>query len=428
VGGDEHAAGRRLSIITIDQAIAGASNVLIAVLAARLLGVSSFGLFGIVFLVYVMLQGVARALVCDPLLVHPVEAETRWREIIGTSCLLGAMLGGAVLLIGLLVHIWAHALGSALIVLGAFAPLLVLQDLGRYLAFATQRPARAVVLDVAWLALQLVTVAALFVTDTRTLAWFIAAWAGAGAAAGLLVATQYAAQEIRFGLAWLRHTWSFSWRYLISYTSTQGAALGASGGVGMIAGTAALGGLQGATLLARPFMTIQVAAIAASIGEVTRSTEDEQALRRHAIRTSTLTTAFAVANVAVLLLLPAGVGRAILGDSWKEAHPLLLPMGVQIVFLGIMTGARAALLGMRAIRTIMKLDIVGTVGVLISTVAGSVVDGVSGALWCVAVCQGLLTVACWTLCLGHRPAAARAVDGTPDPPLPLATVAGAPPV
>jgi hypothetical protein len=44
----KHSAERWLSIITIDQAIAGGSNVMIAVLAARLLSVSEFGLFGIV--------------------------------------------------------------------------------------------------------------------------------------------------------------------------------------------------------------------------------------------------------------------------------------------------------------------------------------------------------------------------------------------
>jgi len=47
-------ARRRLSTITIDQAIAGGSNVLIMVLAARVLGTERFGLFGLVFLLFVM--------------------------------------------------------------------------------------------------------------------------------------------------------------------------------------------------------------------------------------------------------------------------------------------------------------------------------------------------------------------------------------
>ncbi len=87
-------------------------------------------------------------------------------------------------------------------------------------------------------------------------------------------------REVRFGLSWLRYTWGFSWRYLISYTSTQGAALGMSSGVGAIAGARALGGLQGTVLLVRPFMTFQVAAIAASVGEVARSVTGDHDPRR----------------------------------------------------------------------------------------------------------------------------------------------------
>src|SRR6202035_2433950 len=110
---------------------AGASNVLIAVLAARLLGVASFGLFGIVFLVYMMALGVNRALVNDPLLVHPLEAEGRLGEVIGTSCVLGIVVAVAVLAAGSGALLWDPRLGDALLVLGACMPLLVLQDLGR---------------------------------------------------------------------------------------------------------------------------------------------------------------------------------------------------------------------------------------------------------------------------------------------------------
>lgn len=420
----EQSAGRRLRVITIDQAIAGASNVLIAVLAARLLGVASFGLFGLVFLVYVLVQGVSRALVCDPLLVHPLEAQDRRGEVIGTSCVLGLLLGVAVLLAGFVVQLWLASLGNALMVLAVCVPLLVLQDLGRYLAFALQRPGSAVVLDVAWLVLLFGAVAALIATDTRTLAWFIAAWAGSGAVAGLLLLWQHPAREVRVGLSWLRYTWPFSWRYLISYSSTQGAALGASSGVGAIAGATALGGLQGALLLVRPFMTVQVAAIAASVGEISRSLGADQGLRRRVARISALTTGMALVNALVLLALPDRLGELVLGASWEAAEPLLLATGVQIVCLGAMTGTRAGLLGLRAIRKVMVIDIATTVMVLVASIAGAAIDGVTGALWAVALGQALLAVAWWIAFLTHtrlaEPARAGAVL-TPLPPTPVPT-------
>ncbi len=388
-------AGRRLRVITIDQAIAGASNVLIAVLAARLLGVASFGLFGIVFITYTMVMGVSRALVSDPLLVHPVEGDRRKGEVIGTSFMLSIGLTGIVLLAGALACLWTTSLGYALIVLALAIPLLIMQDLGRYLGFATQKPGSAVVLDVTWLVLLFGAVGILFVTDTRTLPWFIAAWGGSGAAAGLLLFAQHSIRTVRIGISWLRYTWGFSWRYLISYSSTQGAALAGATGVGAIAGPTALGGVQGAVLLVRPFMTFQVAAIAAGIGEVTRSVDDHAELNRHVARTTALTTGIALLNVVVMLVLPDRLGTAVLGASWSAAQPLLLPTGVQIVCLGLMTGMRAGMLGRRAIRHVMVIDVATTIVVLVATVSGAVAGGAEGALWAVAVGQAVMVVVWW---------------------------------
>ena len=396
---------RQLSLITVDQAIAGGSNVLIAVLAARLLDAASFGLFGIVFLLYVMAQGVSRALVCDPLLVHPAEAEERKREVIGTSCTLGIALGFGVVLIGLAMLLVDEGLGTALIVLGVFLPLLVLQDLGRYLAFTTQRPASALVLDLTWLVLLAGAVVPLFVTDTESLAWFIAAWSGSGALAGLLLFVQHRTGGLHLNLAWLRYTWGFSWRYLISYVATQGGALAASSAVGAIAGARALGGVQGAILLVRPFMTFQIAVTAASIGHVTRSLGAAEAIRRHVTGTTALTTAVAAANLAVILVLPDSVGEAVLGDSWEVAEPLLLATGVQIVFLGLMTGARAGLLGMRAIRKVMRIDVITTALVFIASIIGAVINGALGAIWAVTFVQAFVTIVMWITFLAHTPRA-----------------------
>jgi O-antigen/teichoic acid export membrane protein len=405
-----HSPRRQLSLITVDQAIAGGSNVLIAVLAARLLDAAEFGLFGLVFLLYVMAQGVSRALVCDPLLVHPVEAEGRKPEVIGTSCTLGVALGLAVVLIGLAMLPVDSDLGLALVVMGAFLPLLVLQDLGRYLAFATQRPTSALVLDVTWLVLVAGAVVPLFVTDTESLAWFIAAWAGSGAVAGLLLFAQHRTRP-RFGFTWLRYTWGFSWRYLISYVATQGGALAAASSVGAIAGARALGGLQGAILLVRPFMTFQIAVNAAATGHVTRSLGSEGAIRSYVAKVSVLVTAAAVVNMLVLLVLPDGVGEAILGDSWQVAEPLLLATGVQILFLGSMTGVRAGLLGMRAIGKVMRIDVATTVLVLAASIVGAVINGALGALWAITFVQACVAIVMWMTFLAHSPSA----DAGPAP-------------
>jgi O-antigen/teichoic acid export membrane protein len=316
-------------------------------------------------------------------------------------------------------------LGTALIVLGAWLPLLVLQDLGRYLAFATQRPAQAIALDVAWLVLMVAAIVPLFLTDTESLPWLVAAWSGAGAAAGLLVLIQHRADGLRLSLDWLRYTWGFSWRYLISYVATQGGALAAASAVGAIAGARALGGLQGAILLVRPFMTLQIAVTAAGTGHVARLVGSEGAIRSYVGKVSGLTTAAAALNALVLLALPDGVGEAVLGDSWAVAEPLLLATGVQIVFLGLMSGVRAGLLGMRAIRKVMRIDLVTTALVLAASVVGAEVNGALGALWAITGVQALAAVVMWATFLAQT-ARAGARPGATEP-LPTATVPTTPP-
>ncbi|MCW3039968.1 MAG: hypothetical protein JWM31_1873 [Solirubrobacterales bacterium] len=389
--------GRRLSVITIDQAIAGASNVLIAVLAARLLDVASFGLFGLVFLVYMLIQGVARALVCDPLLVHPVEGAERAGEVMGTSAGLGAALAALVLVVGTGAELLDARLGDALLILGVCVPLLVLQDLGRYLGFAFDRPSSALLLDVVWLVLLVAGVGLLAATDARSLPWFIAAWAGSGALSGCLCLWRERRIGVRFGLAWLRYTWSFSWRYLVSYTSTIGSALAGSVAVGGIAGAKALGALQAVLLLVRPYSTFQVAAVAASVGEVARVAAEGRRVRRQVVRITMLTTGVALINAVLLLDLPHSHGTIVLGDSWRAVKPLLLATGVQIVILGATTGVRAGLLGMRAIREVMLIDVVATAVLMIATVPGAVVDGARGAVWAVSMVQVVMAFVWWVM-------------------------------
>ncbi|NHA01518.1 hypothetical protein G5V59_21620 [Nocardioides sp. W3-2-3] len=160
-------AGRRLRVITVDQAVSGASNVLILVLAAQVLGVEAFGLYGIVFTAFVTVQGCLRALLCEPLLVHPEEAEERPGDAIGTTTLLG--LGAGVLLVvaGLVTHLWHAELAGSFIVLGVCMPLIALQDLGRYLGFTTHRPSFSLMIDTVWLVLMIAVIVLLAVLDHR---------------------------------------------------------------------------------------------------------------------------------------------------------------------------------------------------------------------------------------------------------------------
>lgn len=393
---------RRLSAFAVDQAIAGASNVLAAILAATTLGVTEFGEFGIAFLVYVVAQAILRALVAEPLLVHPEEADDDPGEALGSAIAIGLGLGALIVFAGLGAYAWYDGdLGVALLILGAAFPLLALQDVGRFVGFARQEPVLAIHLDLVWLILMVgvITGAAAFVD--LTLAGVVLGWVGSGSVAGLLALWQHKRERVRVGLAWVRRCWTFSWRYLVSAATRQGGALAGALILAAIVSVAAVGAVQGALLVFRPFTTVQIAALTAGTAEIARNRPEDPELRRFAGKLSALVTGFALLNAAVLLLLPSSLGEIVLGDTWPATDALLVPAGITVLVMGAWTGAWAALLGDRAVRKTVALDL-GFVPVLVATAAaGAALGGVEGYYWGVVAGQVVLTCATWATFLLH---------------------------
>ena len=381
-----------------------------------MLGARSFGLYGVVFLVFMTTLGVSRALVGQPLLVRPKEAQERPGDAIGTCLVLGLGLGVAVAMCGAIVWAWDRELGIALLLFAACTPFINLQDFGQYHTFAIHRPGRAILLDVYWLALAGAGAGALFATGAKSLPWFILIWAGSGAVSGLPVLWLCRGSRFRLGLGWLRETWSFSWRYALSFASSQGAVLAASFTIIAMLGPTALGAVRGTLLLYGPMLQFQVAAIAACVAEVSRLSVGSPEVSKHVNRTTVLTTALAAVNLAVLLVLPGHLGRLVLGDTWAECSALLLPAGIQKVLLSFNSGARAGLLGLRAVRKSLRFDIVGTVMTLSFTITGAAIGGLVTAFWFLVAEQFLESALWWIVYLDHVRRGSPGDDVVPEVP------------
>jgi O-antigen/teichoic acid export membrane protein len=395
-------AGRRLTTITVDQVVSGASNLGVSVLAAHALGLRAFGLWELTFLVFVLVQSVSRALVCEPVLVHPQEADERPGDVIGTAVVLGLGQGMLIGAAGCAALWWDGGLGRALLVLAVCMPLLVIQDLGRYLAFVRHEPARALTLDLAWLGLVVLAMAVVLGTDHATLGWFALAWAGSGAGAGLLTLHHHRASPWRFDLGWLRETWHLTRRYLVSGVFGTGGALAVVLVVAGMAGAAALGAVRGAQLLTRPFVTIYIAATSAGVSELSRIDPGSSDYARHVRRTTTVSTAMALVILVVLVLLPDAVGKLAIGDVWTAAEPLVLPATVQLVFVALASGTRAGLLGRRALPTVMRLDICTGLILIAAIAVGLVVGDIRTAYWFLALGQGVCTGIWWLVYARQR--------------------------
>lgn len=376
---------RRLGIVTIDQALSGGSNVLILLCAAQLLTAGSFGYFTVIYLIYATAQGIARALTCEPLLVHHEEARKRSGEAAGAAMIVGILIGVVVVGSGLVVLQFDRSLGVAWVILGLLMPFLVLHDWGRYLGFATLHPSRALGLDVAWLVLVVGGAAILLISGTRELWAFTAVWAGSGAVASLAVFWQGRGARDASPMPWLRETWRYSWRYLASFSAMQGGALAATGVVGMIEGPRSLGGINGAALLARPFAMAQVAAVASGVSEISAAGRDRTVVRNIVRRTTMVAAIMAALNGLVMIALPDVLGELVLSDTWSVAEPLLLATAFQILAMSLTTGPRAGLVGLRAVSRTLRLDLTTTVIQVVCATVGILVGGAEGAIWTIGL-------------------------------------------
>ena len=124
----------------------------------------------------------------------------------------------------MIASVWNHNLGFAMMALAVCISPLRCRP-GRYLGFATKRPSRAVQLDSLWLIAVIVGAVILIKLHAESLFWFVIVWGGTGGASAFLTFSQNRGAQIRLGVHWIRYTWPFSWRYLISYSASQGAGL-----------------------------------------------------------------------------------------------------------------------------------------------------------------------------------------------------------
>ncbi|CAM3354225.1 hypothetical protein NODU109028_13235 [Nocardioides dubius] len=409
------AAGRRLSVVATDQAVSAASSLLVTLIAAQLLDVASFGLFGLIFICFVAAQGVIRAWVGEPTLLHHDDALAGPGPMLSAAVALAAFVGVVLALAGAATWAWHAEVGLSLLILGALMPGLTLQDYGRFLGFARHEPERALALDLLRVLLLVIGAAWVWWADAG-LVPLVLVWSGSGAVAGLLTLVHHRTHLAVPSVRWLRSTWTFSWRYMLSFAATQGSALATTIAIAGIAGAADLGAVRGVLLLTGLFTMVQAAFMAAGVAEVAAAPDDRELVRRQARRGTVLMGVIAAANGAVLLALPDGVGELILGDTWAGARTLFWPAALHLVALGMITGVRSALMGRRAIRVTMVIDVVSTTAMLAAVIVGVSVNGALGAWWALACLQVVVAVVWWLVYLAHmrRFAPAPPLEAVPD--------------
>jgi O-antigen/teichoic acid export membrane protein len=370
---------RRRVLVMCDQAASSLSNIVVAVLVARSFDTPEpFGAFGLAMVAYQLALGVARSLVGEALLsLYSNESAAVRRRLVGD-------LIGATLSVGLIgsVTLWAVSgwlgglSGDALVGLAVVLPLVLIQDMWRYV-FVIDRPGSGLALDVVWLVV--VVGALLFAPADAGVTWFVLMW-GLGGAFGAVLGF-----VLNLGPLGGFHPW----RWVVDHRAVTVRFLGETftaralfqvlmSGLGAIAGLGALGAVRATQLFYGPLNTLNAGIYMAVVPEGAAARHEPERLRRKLATVSAALASLVAGWMLVGLMLPDRWGRAMLGTTWEDAEGLMLPMGLATIASAVMIGG---LLGLRSLadakRSLQaRLKVTPWLGVC--PLLGAVIDGARG--------------------------------------------------
>jgi O-antigen/teichoic acid export membrane protein len=162
------------------------------------------------------------------------------------------------------------------------------------------------------------------------------------------------------------------------------------------AGTAASAGFRGAQVVFGPQRVLTNGLTLGLLPEAVRLREDRRRLRGVVLALSTSCVVIVALSLVVLLALPDRIGVELLGQTWIDAQPLLLPIGLYAIAGSIAAGPSVGLRSIGDASACLRNQSIVSVTALVTTVIGIVWTGSSGAAWGLMI-AGWIGAAVWTL-------------------------------
>ena len=405
----------------IDQGASSAGNLLVSVVAGRLLGPSGLGIIFIGFSSYLVALGLLRAFVVDPLIAM---SSTTTDTAKGLADRAGLTIVGCVGCVssGILVAVGFFTSGSftrGLLVFGPWLLPALVQDYLRCLLFRDGRGKFVTVLDGTWLLI--------LVCSIPFVVWIDADWAVASAwGIGALVAATMGLFSVRIrpqrplkALAWWRENAVSLGRWLagasVVYTvcSYAGVLI-----LGLVLGTVDLGGFRAVLSAMTPLSLIVPALSLPGLPALARaSARSTGEATRLATRLGLGASVIASAYVLIFGLAPGLLG-ALFGDSFSGYASLVWPLGCGQSVAAAAIGFILLLKAQRRGRAFFAARSVASVMSLVFPVSLAIAYGLEGAAWgfaAAAMAGASVTVAVALSKPRHRPAVTHSADGATAP-------------
>ncbi|HEY3512504.1 MAG TPA: hypothetical protein VGL36_25235 [Kribbella sp.] len=369
-----------------DQALSSLSNLAVGVVVARSSTVADFGVYALAFGGYTIALNVSRAVSTEPLAVrHSGTRTPAWQRAVRASTATAVLCGLLALLVGLAIAAVPGVPSKG--VLLAFAltmPGLLLQDAWRWAFFVVGEGQKAFVNDLIWLLAMLAIFGGLYLTGTTSAFTLTFGW-GLGAVIAAIAGRFQAGVAPRRQLIreWVRRNWDLSPKYVGEMLAVSGTIQVYMLGITAAAGLVATAGIRGAQVLLGPVNVLNQGIRMISVPEAARAL-------RHSYRRLWLVGlaisfgvgAGALAWGAVFLLLPAVVGRELLGPGvWNQAHTVLIPVILLQALGASNAGAFAILRALTAATRGLRVRLISSVILIVCGISGAYLWGPKGAAW-----------------------------------------------
>jgi O-antigen/teichoic acid export membrane protein len=398
-----HGVSRRVPLGLADQIVSALSNAAAILLPLVLLPDQQEAGAAILALTvaYVVLS-VNRSFVGEVLLAHASRQDVTVRARLVRDGAAAALVVGIVA--GLVMFgvsaLWPDTGNldlSQLIWVAPAMPFVVIQDTGRYAAFAARQPERALVLDSVWVIVQALLVTGLVMWGHPTGGTLLACW-GAGAAAG---AVCWLLRDRLSPLAGRPRRWLTETRHLSGWFATT-AVLGQVQ-VQLVAflvagtlGTAAFARLRLAqTVVIAPVQNLMMAAMSLLVPRSSLLVAGGKMaeLRRQTRKLTVAAVGLAVGVFVIVMLLAEPLLQVAL-PRYADAAPLRYPLSIQAGIYLIQIPYAAALRGMQAARLLLLQYVIFAIVSIGGLIVGAHAGGLFGAAWglCVGAAAGLVTM------------------------------------
>lgn len=381
------------------QSINTLTNIALAAMVAHVTTPGQFGAWALVMVGFGLALQVSRALVVTPILVHEavVERVPRWLSNQGCSSalLIGIFSGGAI--VGVAFLLPPEVLGSGVVVAIAL-PFILVQDLLRNEAIRNRRGQWALLLDVAWAAIQGAGVAAVLMFGSRTATSLTVAWALGGALAGFgaMVITRR-----QFGWAAARRFASENRearvKLLLESVLGNGVLLALPAMLAIVAGLTVAGAVRASQTVFGPITFLMGGLIPLITTASVYRTKAGRGSARLIIAAS-LATAGLSLMVSLIVVIWPDIGHLLAGNSWPLVHTVLIPFAIAAGLRGSIGSIPAVMRSRRLFNEVVVLRLQTALPTVVLPLASAAVWGLQGAGWGIAA-AGVVNALQSVLCL-----------------------------